>query len=124
MGHDRPWKRLERRVAKKLGGQRVKRMGDYSQIDTDVAMRDDPHLKIDCKLRARHRHHALFEEIRAKYCTDELDRPVLVTREAGKRDILVTITLDHFEWLYRLAKLSLNIQGKNATMPAAERDQA
>ncbi|MGH6628226.1 MAG: hypothetical protein ACREB3_00680 [Burkholderiales bacterium] len=99
---DKPWKRLERRVAKIFGGERVKRMGDWAQRDTDVKIRGLGTLKIDCKLRARHKIHSVYREVNEKYREGKNDRTVIVTRENGLPLTLVTVELGFFAELLKL----------------------
>jgi hypothetical protein len=89
---DKAWKKLERRIGKLLHGERVKRMGDYSQSATDVIVGDLPQLKIDCKLRRRFAHHQIFLDIR----TEGKERPLLVTREGPVGPALVNFEVEHF----------------------------
>ncbi len=88
---DKAWKKLERKIGKLLQGERVKRMGDYSQSATDVIVHDLPQLKIDCKLRRRFAHHLLFLKIRAKDAT-----PALVTRETPESPPLISFEVERF----------------------------
>lgn len=90
---DKVWKRLERKIGKLLGGERVKRMGDYATSATDVIIPDLPELRIDCKLRRRLPLHDLFRNIRRRY---EKEPPVLFTKERQSREVLCTIEIDHF----------------------------
>jgi hypothetical protein len=91
---DKAWKKLERRIGKLFGGERVKRMGDYSQSATDVILHDLPEIKIDCKLRRRLPHHTLFRE-HMKKAAKSRSRPILITRDAaGER--LYNLDADHF----------------------------
>lgn len=89
---DKAWKKLERKIGKLLRGERVKRMGDYSQSATDVVVGDLPQLKIDCKLRRRFAHHDLFLAIR----TEGKERRLLVTREGSEGPALASFEAEHF----------------------------
>jgi len=88
---DKAWKKLERRIGKLLGGERVKRMGDYSQSATDVIVPDLPQLKIDCKLRRGFAHHKLFLKIKARRAN-----AVLVTRESSDAPALASFKVEDF----------------------------
>lgn len=104
---DKAWKKLERKIGKLLGGERIKRMGDFSQSATDVLLHDLPNLRIDCKLRKKFKHHALFEEIKERYCKSDDDEPLLITKEYGKYTYLVTVDAHFFKELldaYRKVK--------------------
>src|SRR5260221_8257499 len=89
----KPWKELEKEAAKKLGGIRIVRGNDYGKSDVDVVVPDFIPLRIDCKYRSRHAHHALIEEVRSKYCADG-GYPVLVTKHRLSRREYATIDLD------------------------------
>lgn len=96
---DKAWKKFERRVAKLLGGERVHRMGDFSQIDTDVRFADS-NIKLDCKLRKQHEIHRIFKEVKGKYCKLPDDVMIVATRVGGDPLILVTIDMDLFKRLW------------------------
>jgi len=88
---DKAWKKLERKIGKLLRGERVKRMGDYSQSATDVIVPDLPQLKIDCKLRRSFAHHLLFLKIPARGSS-----PALVTREGPGAPPLISFEVGRF----------------------------
>lgn len=102
---DKAWKKLERKIGKLFGGERVKRMGDYSQSATDVILHDLQHLRIDCKLRRRFLHHSMFEEIAGRYCR-EGEEPILVTKEHGKKRYLVSVDARFFARLLQAYRAS------------------
>lgn len=91
----KPWKELEKKAASVMGGTRINRAADYGISDVDVVLPDFPGLKIDCKVRRRHAHHALVEEIREKYCKSG-GSPVLVTKHGYSHREYVTVDLDLF----------------------------
>lgn len=91
----KPWKELEKKTAVSLGGKRINRAADYGESNVDVVLDDMPGLRIDCKYRQRHAHHALVEEIRSKYCKDN-EYPVLVTKHARSQREYVTVDLELF----------------------------
>ncbi len=91
------WKALEREAAALLRGKRVVR-GDYGASDTDVKT-EFPHLKIDCKYRQSHAHHALLDGIKKKYCRELQDKPVLVTKHHRQPGCNVTIDGGYFSLL-------------------------
>ena len=103
---DKAWKRLERTIGKLFGGERVKRMGDYSVSATDVLLHDLPNFKIDCKLRQKFMHHSLFDEIGERYCKNEVDVPILVTKEFGRYRYLVTVEAEFFAELLEVYRKS------------------
>lgn len=88
---DKAWKKLERKIGKLLRGERVKRMGDFSQSATDVIIGDLPQLKIDCKLRRHFAHHQLFLDIRR----EAGERRLLVTREGPDGQALASFEAEH-----------------------------
>lgn len=90
------WKSLERNTAKKLKGHRLLRGDNWDKIAPDVAVPDCPELKIDCKAYNRFAHHTLMDEIRSKYCAEEWEVPVLVTKAQGQHGEYVTMPLDYF----------------------------
>jgi hypothetical protein len=90
------WKALEKQVAKALKGIRVLRGADFSKTDVDVKVPDFPNLQIDAKYRTSWAHHSYLEEVRAKYCNDPVDMPILVTKTHGQRGAVVVMDLEHF----------------------------
>jgi hypothetical protein len=90
------WKQLERSAAESLGGKRVVRGADFSVSEVDVRIEDFPHLKVDCKAYNAFSHHSLMAEIQNKYCKDEDDVPVLVTKASRQIGEYVTIPLEHY----------------------------
>ena len=93
------WKNLERQIAKSLGGKRILRGDDYSQSKPDVFLPSNPNLIIDCKYRQNFNHHQLFKEIKNKYCTNNEQIPILITKQAKEHNNLVTIDLEYFKFL-------------------------
>lgn len=93
------WKNLERSVAKELGGKRKLRGADFSESDTDVEVKQLPFLKIDAKYRKNHSHHSLLQEIEDKYCKEDVDVPVLVTKHHKQRGSYTTVPT----WFFALA---------------------
>jgi hypothetical protein len=91
------WKALEREAARLLGGKRVVR-GDWGESDVDVKT-EFPQLKVDCKYRQSHAHHALLKTIDKKYCVPKGGTPVLVTKHKGQPGCNVTITGQTFATL-------------------------
>lgn len=88
------WKALEREAARLLGGKRVVR-GDWGESDVDVRT-EFPRLKVDCKYRQSHAHHALLKGIAKKYCKQVDDCAVLVTKHKGQPSCNVTVNGDAF----------------------------
>jgi len=90
------WKSLERAIVKGarangLEANRVYRGGDFSKKDVDVIIKDLEWIKIDGKYRKRHAHHTFMREIEKKYCVEEGDIPMLVSK--GHRQIGAYVTL-------------------------------
>lgn len=88
---EKPWKRAERRVAKRLGGERVKRHGEAAP---DVVA---PHLVAEVKLRRqlpRWITDALFR-IRTLHGPHKMR--VLILKETGLPYTLVVMELRDFE---------------------------
>jgi hypothetical protein len=112
---DKAWKRLERTIGKLFGGERVKRMGDFSVSATDVILHDLRHIKIDCKLRQRFMHHSLFNEINERYCKNDGEIPLLVTKEYGKYRYLVSVDAEFFAVLLDAYREKLKAQNGNIT---------
>lgn len=99
------WKRFEKEVARALGGQRIIN-ARFSHPDRiwfvsapDVGVRGHPELKIDCKCSTRFSHHRLMREVQNKYCDLRRDEPVLITKEHGDTEAVVSIRLEFFAWL-------------------------
>ncbi len=109
---DKSWKRLERKIAKLFGGERVKRMGDFSVSDTDVLLHDLKHFRIDCKFRQNFMHHSLFNEIKGKYCKKDEDVAVMVTKEHGKYRYLVSVEAEFFAVLLDAYREKLQAQAQ------------
>jgi hypothetical protein len=105
---DKAWKRLERKIGKLFGGERVKRLGDFSVSATDVLLHDLKSFRIDCKLRRKFMHHSLFDEIEKKYCKAEEDVAVMVTKEYGKYRYLVSVDAEFFAVLLDAYRKSQN----------------
>lgn len=97
MRRSQAWKELERQAAKLLGGRRVVR-GDWGESDVDVKT-EFPGLKVDCKYRQSHAHHALLKGIHLKYCQKPEDVAVLVTKHKGQPSFNVTVNGDTFATL-------------------------
>lgn len=93
------WKAHERRTAKKLGGRRISRGDDFSRSDVDVKIPDFPMMKVDAKYRASFSHHALYREVKKKYCKEMGDIAILTTRGKHERGELVTLSMDDFSAL-------------------------
>lgn len=107
------WKALEREAAKLLGGKRVVR-GDWGESDVDVRTEYSA-LKVDCKYRQSHAHHALLKGIEKKYCTYDNHRPVLVTKHARQPGCNVTLTGDTFATLLDCLRMADRLrQGDSA----------
>lgn len=100
----KPWKELEKKTALALSGTRINRAADYGISDVDVVLPDFPQLRVDCKYRTRHAHHSLIEEIRSKYCANNGDYPVLVTKHHHSQREYVTVDLVFFGALLKMAK--------------------
>lgn len=97
------WKSLENATADHLAGRRINRATDWGRSDVDVVVPDFDFLRIDCKYRRRHAHHALIEEIREKYCKDG-GYPVLVTKHHDSKRTYVTVDLALFGALLHLLR--------------------
>ncbi len=98
------WKNLERQTAKVLGGRRILRLTAPAPSFlscADVELPDFRGLKIDTKYRARWAHHSALEEICRKYCEQQWQEPVLVTKERGQHGAYVTIRLGFLARLLR-----------------------
>lgn len=91
------WKKLERDVAKALGGERILRGDDFSKKDVDVRVSDFESLQIDAKYRQRWAHHRFLDEVESKYCDTKAGHmPILVTKHLLQRGACVTLRLEHF----------------------------
>ena len=94
------WKDLEKLTAKSLKGVRVLRGADFSKKDVDVKVPDFPNLQVDSKYRARNwAHHSYLAEIKAKYCNDEEDIAILVTKNHRQHGAVVSLDLEAFSSL-------------------------
>lgn len=123
---DKAWKRLERKIGKLFGGERVKRMGDFSVSATDVLLDDLKHFRIDCKLRQKFMHHSLYDEIQKKYCKSDEDVAVMVTKEYGRYRYLVSVDAEFFAVLLEAYRDKLkagngNVTGIRSAPPASAR---
>lgn len=91
------WKALERLTAKELGGERVTRGDDFSKKEVDVKVPDFESLQIDAKYRKRlWHHHKFLSDVRAKYCPNDADLAILVTKNPRQRGAVVSMELAHF----------------------------
>jgi len=121
--HGDAWKGLERLVAKVLKGQRVCRGNDFSKEDVDDKIPGFDILRIDAKYRKKWSHHTYLEEVAKKYCKDENDIPVLVTKHHRMKSANVTVPLESFgrllDHIRRLKrKLKVGYDSKNTTTKA------
>jgi hypothetical protein len=105
------WKELEKYGAKILRGKRVLRGFDWSFSDVDIKVRDIPFLKIDCKKLKRHASHTLMREIVRKYCPNDGDLPLLVTKEHGPSPIYASVPLDFLADLLDIARVYAKDKG-------------
>jgi len=66
-------------------------------------MKRVPHLKLKFIEMKRHSFqlHRMFREVKARYCKTAGHKPVLATKEGGKRLYLVTVTWDLFLEMFR-----------------------
>lgn len=87
------WKALEKKAASSLGGERVSRGADFSVSTVDAVLKDLPFIKVDAKYRKSHAHHSLMKEIEEKYCKEDCDVPVLVTKHHKQRGEYATVPL-------------------------------
>lgn len=85
-----PWKRHERRTAKKLGGERNKRGADFSQSLPDV---DQDMFTIECKYRKK-LSGFLIDGLKQAKGYDKEKIPLLVLKQKNMRGELVVMRLD------------------------------
>jgi hypothetical protein len=104
------WKNLERQVAKALGGKRVLRGANFSVEDVDVKLEDIPFIRIDAKYRKKHAHHTLMAEIKTKYCQEDGQIPVLVTKHHNQDGAYVTVDLEFFAILLMAFRKNLKLE--------------
>ena len=91
------WKDLEKLVAQELKGTRVQRGADFSRSDVDVIVPDFPTLRVDAKYRqATWSHHKYLAEVKTKYSRDDLDIPILATKNHNERGAVISIYLSDF----------------------------
>lgn len=92
------WKNLERTTATALGGRRKVRGDNFAVSDFDVEVDGFPHWKVDAKYRSAQpwKHHGYVEEIAKRYCNNEHDVPILVTKNGRERGAYVTMRLNQF----------------------------
>jgi hypothetical protein len=93
MTHKETWKKLERKVAKKLGGVRNPLSGKHSRHTSGDVIH--PKFYIECKYRKNFAVATLFDEVR-KNAKKESKIPILVLKEKDKTGELVVLTLDDF----------------------------
>lgn len=105
------WKELEKHGAKMLRGKRVLRGFDWSFSDVDIKVRDIPFLKIDCKKLKHHASHTLMREIERKYCMDEGDLPLLITKEHGPSPVYATVPLEFLAILLDFVRVNAKDRG-------------
>lgn len=91
------WKALEKKTAEVLGGFRISRADDWGRSDYDVHVPAHPELRIDCKYKkGGFAHHTLLAEVREKYCREDGDVAVLVSKSGRKRGEVVSLSLEDF----------------------------
>lgn len=94
------WKALEKKVAELLGGERISRADDWGRSDYDVHVPAHPYLKVDCKYRkGGWAHHSVLDEIREKYCKEDGDMAIMVSKSGRKRGEVVSLSLNDFRGL-------------------------
>ncbi len=100
------WKDLERKIVKVaeecgLKARRLGRGADFGVSTFDVELLDLPNLRIDAKYRKNGwAHHTYVKEIQKKYCKNEWETPILVTKGGGEQGEMATLPLRHlFELL-------------------------
>lgn len=88
---EKPWKQAERNVAKRLGGQRVKRHGGAA---ADVVT---PHLIAEVMLRKRLPRWITDAVLRIRTLSGPRKLRVVILKEQGLPYTLVVMELDDFE---------------------------
>lgn len=114
------WQNAERKLAEilreyKIPAKRVTRGGDWGKSDTDIHIEGFPEYQIDQKYtKAQNfRHHGKLKEIRAKYCKNKEDVPILATRNYKEHLCVVSVEAEFFAkllsyWLGFADKETLN----------------
>lgn len=92
MSRSQAWKDHERATAKALGGQRVKRMGDFGESKPDV---EHEHFSIECKFR-KQLPKLVTEGLKQAKAYDKSKVPLLVLKERNMRGAIVCITREDF----------------------------
>ncbi len=89
------WKNLERKIAKKLGGKRITRGGDFSVSDLDV---EHPHFSIEAKYRQKWSFIKHYDKLIAdtKRLYKENKVPLLIVKKAKRHGEFVILSLDDF----------------------------
>ena len=90
------WKNLEYDAAEILGGKRISRGANFSDSAPDVYIEDFPHFKVDTKRRKKSNALTLYNEVKAKYCNEKGDEPILIIRQHFKKTALVVIDIKLF----------------------------
>ena len=102
MSPEKPWKRHERSVAKKLGGRRVPLSGaPHFPTSADV---DHATFYVECKYRTALAMFTWWRQVEAR-AQGEGKTPLLVLKEKGMTGELAVITLDLFTRLSHQAGL-------------------
>ena len=88
---------------------------DLFEVRTDVVVPGFERLQIDCKLRKRFELHRLMNVVKRKYCTEDGDVPVVVSKTHHGRSAVVSVPLDFFaELLGRVRGSQLTARAQSA----------
>ena len=87
------WKKLERKVARKLGGKRVYRMGNWGEGKVDV---DHPVFSIECK-EGKQVPKFYYKAMQQAKLYDLNKVPIVVSHRYREREAMVTMRLKDFE---------------------------
>jgi len=93
---DKNWKRMERRVAKKLGGKRNPLSGSMSRHTAGDVIHD--RFYVECKYRKNFSIYKWFDDVKKK-ASRERKIPALVLKEKNRHGELVVLQLDDFSGL-------------------------
>lgn len=107
MTHKETWKKIERKVAKKLGGTRNPLSGSHGKHTSGDVIH--PVFYIECKYRKNLAVATIFNEVKTN-AKKEKKIPILILKEKGKTGELVVLTLDDFTKLVREGVI--NIENK------------
>lgn len=96
------WKRAEKQISEiyvkyKIPAKRITRAGNYAISTYDVEIENHPEIKSDSKYsQAGFKTNRLLDIVKAKYCKEKTDVPVLLTKGYKETGMKATVDAEFF----------------------------